>query len=437
MAHWKDSEFMADLDAANFRHTNKSSHIILWATVFFLIIFLWWAYFAPIDEVTRGVGSVIPSGQTQIVQNLDGGIISEILVKEGDNVKAGQLLLRIDKTRFSASFNENQLRVQSLKAKIARLDAESTQTEFVPPDDLQMNPEILNNELSLFKSRRDELKSGIAILQEERSQKQQEISELSSANRSLLKSLELAKEEINMKRPLVEKGILPRVEILSIEREATDLEGKIEVNKYTLPRIKTAIDEIDRKIEERATKYRTQAFFEINETKIELARLEEAIRSLEDRLIRTEVTSPVDGIIKQINVNTIGGVIQPGMELIEIVPIDDSLIIEAEIKPQDIAFLHPGQKATIKLTAYDFSIYGGLEATLENISADTITNDTNERVYQIRLRTNKTYLGTKTDSLPIIAGMAADVDILTGNKTIMDYLLKPLRRAQERALRER
>ncbi len=435
MKNWKDSEFMADVDAAGYRYTNISSHIILWTTVIFIIFAAGWAYFAPIDEVTRGVGRVIPSGQTQIVQNLEGGIISDILVTEGDQVKSKQLLLRIDKTRFSASYNENLLRAQSLKAKVARLDAESKQIEFIPPDDI--DTDILNNELNLFKSRRDELYSGIAILEEERLQQQQEISELLTTNKSLKKNLSLANEELNMKRPLVEKGVLPRVEIIGIEREATDIEGKIEVNKYTLPKIQARIKEIERRIEEKQARYKTRAFAEFNETKIELARLEEAIRTLEDRVKRTEVVSPVDGIIKQLNVNTIGGVVQPGMDLIEIVPVDDSLIIEAEIRPQDIAFLHPGQKATIKLTAYDFSIYGGLEAILEHISADTITNDNNERFYQIRLRTKKTYLGTKIDSFPIIAGMAADVDILTGNKTIMDYLLKPLRRGQERALRER
>jgi adhesin transport system membrane fusion protein len=380
---------------------------------------------------------VIPFGEIQIVQNLEGGIISEILVKEGELVYKDQLLLRIDDTRFSSSFKENMLRAQALKAKNLRLEAEVNNLDFNPSEVPGIDIRIIMDEVNLFNSRRNELNSSIAILNEEKQHIQQEISELLATNKAVERGLALATEELNMKRPLVEKGTLPRVEILQIERQAADLEGRLEINKHTLPKLNTSISGIARKIEERQAQYKTRALTELNENKGELARLEEGILALEDQVRRTEVKSPVDGIIKQIKVNTIGGVIQPGMDLVEIVPADNSLVIEAEVRPQDIAFLHPGQKAIIKLTAYDFAIYGGLEASLEHISADTIINDANERMYKIRLRTEKTHLEAPKGPLPIIAGMTAEVDILTGKKTIMNYILKPLRRAQERAMRER
>ncbi|HEY7841730.1 MAG TPA: HlyD family type I secretion periplasmic adaptor subunit [Gammaproteobacteria bacterium] len=434
---WQDAEFMAEVDAAGPQFVRPSSHLILWATVAFLVIALSWAALATIDEVTRGVGRVMPSGDVQKVQNLEGGIVSQILVAEGDTVARGQPLLRIDDTQFAASLKEANVRIQSLRARIARLQAEVDGAPFTPSGELLERPEIAANELALYQSRREEFETGLSVLEQERRQSQEQISELTAENRMLTRSLELARQELDMKQPLAEKGLLPRVEVLGVEREVTTIDGQLQANEHAIPRARGALAGVERRIEERRASFRTQALADLNEGRLELARLEESRRALEDRVRRTEVGAPVAGIVKQLNVNTIGGVIQPGMDLAEIVPADETLVVEAEVPPSDIAFLRPGQKAIVKLTAYDFAIYGGLDATLEQISADTITNDEGVRVYQIRVRTNHTHLGTDAEPLPIIPGMAAEVDILTGEKTILDYLLKPLRRARDRALRER
>jgi adhesin transport system membrane fusion protein len=434
---WQDAAFMAEVDAAGSHFVRRSSHLILWATVAFFAVALSWAALATIDEVTRGVGRVMPSGDVQKVQNLEGGIVSEILVAEGDTVARGQPLLRIDDTQFAASFKETNVRIQSLRARTARLQAEVDGELFTPSEELLVHPETAANELALYQLRREEFETGLSVLEEERRQVQEQISELTAENRMLSRSLELARQELDMKRPLAEKGLLPRIEVLSVERDVTTIEGQLQANKHAIPRARGALAGVERRIEERRASFRTQALGELNEGELELARLEESRHALEDRVRRAEVVAPVAGIVKQLNVNTIGGVVQPGMDLAEIVPADETLVVEAEVPPSDIAFLRPGQKAVVKLTAYDFAIYGGLDATLEQISADTISNDEGIRVYQIRVRTNQTHLGPDAEPLPIIPGMAAEVDILTGEKTILDYLLKPLRRAQQRALRER
>jgi adhesin transport system membrane fusion protein len=434
---WQDAAFMAEVDAAGSHFVRRSSHLILWATIAFFAVALSWAALATIDEVTRGVGRVMPSGDVQKVQNLEGGIVSEILVAEGDTVARGQPLLRIDDTQFAASFKETNVRIQSLRARTARLQAEVDGELFTPSEELLVHPETAANELALYQLRREEFETGLSVLEEERRQGQEQISELTAENRMLSRSLELARQELDMKRPLAEKGLLPRIEVLSVERDVTTIEGQLQANKHAIPRARGALAGVERRIEERRASFRTQALGELNEGKLELARLEESRHALEDRVRRAEVVAPVAGIVKQLNVNTIGGVVQPGMDLAEIVPADETLVVEAEVPPSDIAFLRPGQKAVVKLTAYDFAIYGGLDATLEQISADTISNDEGIRVYQIRVRTNQTHLGPDAEPLPIIPGMAAEVDILTGEKTILDYLLKPLRRAQQRALRER
>jgi membrane fusion protein, adhesin transport system len=308
---------------------------------------------------------------------------------------------------------------------------------FEPAPELQKNPDILRNEMALYHSRQSELEAGINVLRQSRRQKEEELSGLIAESRTLKESLALARQELEMKQPLVEKGVLPRIETLGIERDVNALAGRLEANEHSIPRAQGALAEIDQRIEERRANFKTQALAELNDNKVNLARLDELVRTQEDRVRRTEVMAPVTGTIKEVKVNTLGGVIQPGMDLIEIVPTEESLIVEAEVSPRDIAFLHPGQDAVVKVTAYDFAIYGGLKATLESISADTILNDAGNRVYRIRLRTTQNHLAGADRPLPIIPGMAAEVDIVTGNKTVMTYLLKPLRRARDRALTER
>lgn len=414
------------------------SHLILWLTLLFVVTAGVWAHYSTIDEVTRGSGKVIPSSHVQIVQNLEGGIISKIFIKEGDIVKRNQILLQIDDTRFASSYRESQVTSLAMEAKIARLTAEAQEKIFYLPRRLTTaQRQLFINQHALAQSRQQELQANIEIIKQQKKQKLHEINELKSRQRQLQHSYDLAQRELKITEPLVKKGVMSEVELLRLQREVSTIKAELESTRLNIPRARAAITETERKIEELKVSFRTRSLAELNEIKAELSRISESKRALEDRVTRTAVRSPVPGIIKQLKVTTIGGVVQPGMDLVEIVPLNDTLLIEAQIRPSDIAFLYPGQTAMVKLTAYDFSIFGGLKASLEHISADTISNERNEPFFKIRLRTERNYLGTKKKPLPIIAGMTVSVDILTGKKSLLDYLLKPIKKAQEQALRER
>ena len=413
-------------------------HLIIWFSLLFFIIAGVWANYAMLDEVTRGVGKVIPSSHVQVVQNLEGGIVSELLVKAGDVVDQGQVLLRIDDTRFASSFRESQVKAQSLQAKIARLTAESQGVAFQISKDLPAEQrEVFQNEFSLAQSRQKEVQATLNILQQQKNQKQHEIGELRSKVGQLQRSYELVLKELRLTEPLVKKGLASEVELLRLQRQVSELKGGLDSTRLSIPRAESSVSETDRKMEELGVNFRTNAISELNDNKAELSRITQSNFALEDRVTRTAVRSPVRGTIKQVKVTTVGGVVQPGMDLIEIVPLEDKLLIEAQIRPADIAFLHPNQPAMVKLTAYDFSIFGGLPAHLEHISADSITNERGESFFLIRVRTERKYLGAEDKPLPIMSGMTASVDILTGKKSLLDYLLKPIKKAHDQALRER
>jgi adhesin transport system membrane fusion protein len=414
------------------------SHLILWLTVLLVATAGVWANYATLDEVTRGTGKVIPSHHVQTVQDLEGGIISEILVKEGDVVEKGQVLLRIDDTRFASSYRESQVKSSALQAKIARLTAEVEGNPFKLPNNLKpAEKEFVISEQILALSRQTELQANIDILNQQKNQKKQEINELKSREKQLQQSYELAQRQLQITEPLVKKGVMSEVELLRLQREISTIKGDLDGTHLNIPRAEAAVSEVDHKLEQLKVNFRTTALADLNEAKAQLSQSAESNVALKDRVTRTAVRSPLKGTIKQLKVTTIGGVVQPGMDLVEIVPLADNLLVEAQIRPSDIAFLRPGQEVVVKFTAYDFSIFGGLKATLEHISADTIVNERGEAFFLIRVRTARNYLGTKEKSLPIIPGMTVTVDILTGKKTLLTYLLKPIKKTQEMALRER
>ncbi|MEX2489359.1 MAG: HlyD family type I secretion periplasmic adaptor subunit [Pseudomonadales bacterium] len=434
----EDIEYMPETFAAEVETLPIGLHLIIWMSVIFLVAGLIWANFATLDEVTHAEGQVIPSGRVQVVQNLEGGILEKILVKEGQLVEQGQLLLRLDDTRFASSYNEHELEAFALKAKIARLRAELEGETFVAPEDFpDEHLDMIEDERELYEKRRLELNSNLDILNQQLRQHQQKLAELKAEAQKFKRNAEFAEQELELTEPLVETGAVSRVEVLRLQSAVNEASGKLEAAQLAIPRAEAVIEEAEEKIQEHRQQYQREARSVLNEAKADLARLSISNVALQDRVNRTEVRSPVDGTVKQIKVNTVGSVIQPGMDLLEIVPANDTLLIEARVRPADIAFIHPGQKATVKLTAYDFSIYGGLESELEFISADTITNDKGEHFFEIRVRTEKAHLGTDDNPLPIIPGMVASVDIMTGQKTVMDYILKPLKRAQDAALSER
>ncbi len=436
----EDQAFIDAIAAADHFHLPLRSHAILLLSTLFVVVTLIWANFASLDEVTRGVGKTIPSGQVQVVQNLEGGILAEILVAEGQQVEKDQVLLQLDELRFASSFKETKLKYYELLANTARLEAEVSGGSLVIPEEVVKNaPQIADNARQLFASRQNEIKSNTDILSDQVRQKQQEIVEIQSKTEQLARSYKLLQDEVKMSEPLVADGAMSQVEILRLQRAANDLKGDLNSANLAVPRLRSSLDEARNKLEEIKIRYKTEALKQLNEAKAELDRTSESANALADRVNRTRVLSPVRGTVKRIKVNTVGGVIQPGMDLLEIVPLEDQLLIEAKIRPADIAFLRPGQQAMVKLTAYDFSIYGGLRAQLEHISADSIPSEEKdgESYYLIRLRTDKNYLEKNGERLDIIAGMTAEVDILTGKKTVLDYLLKPILKARDKAFTER
>ncbi len=436
--HKADFRFMPDTYAAEVETLPVTSHAILWCTAAFVITAIVWANFATLDETSRADGRVIPSSQVQVVQNLEGGILSQVLVKPGDEVATGETLLLLDDTRFASSFREGKLTTHTLAARIARLEAEISGKPFTAIKDFPPEQEVLlQDEILLYDSRQNELNSAIDILNQQLTQYRQGLAELRATLNKLAINAELAEEELKLTEPLVEIGAVSQVELLRLQAAVNESNGQLEETRLAIPAAQAAVAEAERKIQERRQQFISVSQSELNDTKTELSRLEISNIALEDRVRRTAVQSPVDGTVNQVLVNTPGAVIQPGMDLVEIVPTNDTLLIEARIRPSDIAFIHPGQKATVKLTAYDFSVYGGLDAVLELISADSITDETGEHFFKIHVRTQKNHLGSDQNPLPIIPGMVATVDIMTGQKTVMDYILKPLKRAQAAALSER
>jgi adhesin transport system membrane fusion protein len=439
MSEYKsDIQFMPDTYAAEIESLPLANHLILWLSAAFVFVSIIWANFATLDEVAHAEGRVIPSGQVQIVQNLEGGILSKVNVSAGDSVNAGQALLLLDDTRFASSFREGTLSIHTLGARIARLEAEIDETPFTSiPGFPEEHQGMLDDEILLYTSRQQELESSLNILRQQRTQYVGGLAELRASKNNLTTNAKYAQEALDLTAPGVESGAVSPYELLGLKAAVNDSLGRLEEIGLSIPGSEAAVAEADQKIAERRQQFRSATQAELNEAKRELSRLTISNVPLEDRANRTTVKSPVDGTVNQVLVNTIGAVIQPGMNLIEIVPSNDTLLIEARIRPSDIAFIHPGGRATVKLTAYDFSIYGGLESVLEVISADSITDEHGEHFFQIRVRTSKNHLGSSENPLPIIPGMVATVDIMTGQKTVMDYILKPLKRAQAAALTER
>ncbi|MCP1626896.1 HlyD family type I secretion periplasmic adaptor subunit [Pseudomonas nitroreducens] len=412
--------------------------LTIWILIGFVAFLLLWAHFAQIDEVTRGEGKAIPSSKVQKIQNLEGGIVSQIFVHEGQVVQAGEQLMRLDPTRFQSNVGETEADRLAMFLRVERLSAEVEERALNIPEDVRAKaPGQASSEEALFHSRQQQLKDETDGLQQQLVQKQQELREFVSKQAQYRNSLNLLRQEISMSEPLVAQGAMSQVELLRLKRGEVENRGQLDATTLAIPRAEAAVKEVERKVAETQSRFRSDALKELNEARTELSKATATGKALEDRVSRTLVTSPVRGIVKQLLVNTIGGVIQPGSDLIEIVPLDDTLLVEARIRPQDIAFLRPGQHAMVKFTAYDYTIYGGLQADLEQIGADTVTDDDGNSFYLIKLRTRKSHLGTDDKPLLIIPGMIATVDIMTGKKSILSYLLKPILRAKAEALRER
>ena len=433
-----DVEFLPYRAGALARESPRTMRVTVWLAAALLLVALAWASLALIQEVTTGEGKAIPSSKVQVVQTLEGGIVTEIFVREGQTVKKGDTLLRLDDTRFLSNRGESEVDRMVLTAQVERLAAEAEGRPMMLPDEVTQNAaQVAADELALYDSRQRRLSSEQRTLSEQLRQKTQELAEFRSKQEQFRGSLALVQQELDMSAPLVSSGAVSPVEILRLKRSAVEIRGSMNANTLAIPRAEAAINEIRSRVQESELGFRSEAARELNEKRSELTRLSATRIAIDDRMDRTTVISPVRGIIKTLKVNTIGGVVQPGSDLLEIVPLEDNLLIEARVRPQDVAFLHPGQKAMVKFSAYDYTLYGGLSARLELIGADTISDDKGESFYLIQVRTAKNHLGSDDKPLQIIPGMVATVDIITGEKTVMDHLLKPVLKARSEALRER
>lgn len=407
--------------------------------IFFVLAIAWAAYFE-IEEVARGDGRVITKSQVQVITNLEGGIISEILVREGDVVQKDQPLMRIDPTRFVAAHREGEQGALALKARVARLTAEANRAALsMAPDVKQANPELAEREAALYRSRQAELSTKTQVLRQQLAQRAGELTELQSRAERLAEQLVLVEREYAITAPLVKRGIVSEVELLRLEREQTRTRTDLEQARLSIPRVKSAIEEARSKLADADASFRAQSGSELALAQGELAKLAEQIPALEDRATRTIVRAPMHGIVKTIPNKTVGGVVQPGSPMIEMVPVEDTLLVETHLRPADIAFVHPGQRAVVKLTAYDYSIFGGLEGKIEYVSADSTVPQPQqgEPYYIAHVRTVSNTIDYYGKKLSIAPGMIASVDVITGKRSVLHYLTKPINRARERALTER
>lgn len=435
----EDIKYMPTKLAAFFLSPPRASFQIVRYTLILLVLAIIWASFSQVDEVTNGEGKVIPSSHVQVIQNLEGGIVSNIPVKIGEVVRKNQIVLQLDETRFASSAGETKAKNEALQAKIARLTAEANGSDKIDfPENLQEHsPQIVADEMALFSSRKEEFDATQRVLKEQLAQRNQELVEKRSNLGHLQQTYNISNKELQMSMPLLKQGVVSEVEILRLQRDVTRIRSEMDATRLAIPRLQSQATEASNKLEGAVAKFRSDATNELAQAKAEFAGTSATGLAAEDRLARTTVRSPVDGVVKTIKVNTVGGVIQPGMDVMEIVPLEDNLLIEVKVRPSDVGFLRPGQKATVKVSAYDYAIYGGLDGVLETISADSITNEKGESFYLVQVRTDKNHLGTEEKPLMIIPGMMANVSIKTGSKSIMSYLMKPILKTKQNALTER
>ncbi|CAM4171576.1 HlyD family type I secretion periplasmic adaptor subunit [Vibrio agarivorans] len=449
-------DYVDDKTAALLLNTPSSARVLLWVIVLFFIVAGVWASWAEIDKVTVGQGKVVPSSQIQVVSNLEGGLVKEILISEGQQVQQGQQLLLLDDTRFRSDFKEREKQVSNLSATVQQLSAsissviinrdfsERNWRDNVKIDTDKLNyaealiaqdPNLVARQRAEYIQGLNELRSQLSLIDQKVKQKQQDIVEAQARVNNLRQSYNFARKELEITQPLADEGVVPKVELLKLQRQVNDTRRDMTSTDLKIPVLRSEAREVMLSRIDAAQKFIIEHQESLNEAQDRLSAMTESAVGLEDRVTRTTVISPVTGTVKTINVNTVGGVIQPGMDIVEIVPTEDTLLVEAKIAPQDIAFLRPDLAATVKFSAYDFTKYGGLVGRLEHISADTTQDEEGNSFYLVRIRTDNTSLGTD-NQLPIIPGMTASVDIITGKRTVLDYLLKPILSAQQNALKE-
>ncbi len=434
----EDLQFMEELEAAIRLKPSVTSNLMLVSVSALVVIMLGWMAFSNIDEMTHGEGQVVPTSEIQIVQSLEGGVLKELMVSEGEVVKKDQPLLKISDVAFASEERGTAAKQESLLAKKARLEAEANGQPFsLPPELIEKVPDIAKNEEQLYQSRQRELENGKAILNERISRAQAQLSELGAKVSRLSESKKLVQQELEITRKMVEQRAVPKLDEIRLNREVNDLSGQINEAAEERQGLQAELNAAQKERDDTENKFKTQAYGELNEVQTQLSQLNESLTAIGDRVDRSELRSPVDGVVNKVMLKTIGGVVEPAMKLVEIVPLDDELKIIARVLPSEIAFLRPGQPVKVKISAYDPQRYGSLDGELVRIGANSVTDKEGKAFFEIEVRTKKNHLGDEANPLPITPGMVAQTEIITGDRSILSYLMKPVLRAKERALTER
>lgn len=410
--------------------------------VLLITAFVAWSAIARIEEIARGEGKVIPVSRTQIIQASEAGVVQEIAVQRGQVVNRGDLIVRLDDTLTTSSLGEAEARQRALRAQIARLGIEEsgdTTSPFACPEDLVTSvPQICDNEARLLTARRDNFRNKLAVLDERLLQRRKELDEAHANITRLEENARVAQREEDLLSPLVERRLAAQTDLIRVQKELSENRGQLQLVRESLGRIGAAINEASLQRTELSSQLQQEALAEKTKALAELSVIDETIRGASDRVARTDIRSPVDGVVNTLEINTIGAYVQPGTVVAGIVPTADTLLVEARLSPSDVAFVRPGQSALVKVTAFDFSIYGGLDGRVDTVSADSIVDQTTgETFYQVLVRTDSSTLERNGEQHSIIPGMIASVDIMTGEKTVLDYLLKPINKARNEAMRER
>ncbi len=426
------------VEFAEFHSPRHARGLIFVSAAVIFVVFVWSAL-AHVEEVTRGDGRIIPSRQMQVVQAPERGIVSEVVFFEGEIVEQGDVIVRLDNTGFTSQQGELQQKKFALQARRARLTAEAQDAHLEidqasAPSELS---EFLDRELEVYHARQRELLAQVNVLKSQSVQKEQDLQQLEAEGRMLASNLSIVARELEIKQKLFNSGVLPETDFLQLKRQYTTMEGDRQILEASRAKAQAARQEALQRIASAHSAFAAKAQAELVATQAELAVIDERLRAANERVDRSALAAPVRGVINKLNVSTIGAVVQPGEPLVEIVPLEDTLLVAARIQPRHVAFLHPGQDVSVKITAYDYSIYGGLDGVLERISPDTTEDERGTAFFKVIVRTKQTHLGSEAKPLPIIPGMTASIDILTGKKSVLSYLIKPLLKVKAEAFRER
>ena len=433
----KETDFMSELDAAAHMRPARSATMMLMAIMGLVIFAILWAGVAKVEVLTRGQGQVAPSQDVQVVQSLEGGIVEELLVRPGEIVKKDQILMRLSDVQFSSEERGTEAKFLALEAKKARLQAEASGEEYAVPKEVsEKAPQVAENEKALYDSRQKELKNAYAILDDRISKANADMAEVNAQINRLSSNRSSLNKELAITKDLVAKRAVPKLEELRLSREIADMSGQINAQSQRRKSLQAEVQVAKKERESQLDKFRSQALGELNQVETEIASLRENLKSIGDRVDRREVKAPVDGVVNNIAVKTIGGVVEPAMQLVEIVPVDEELKILAKIQPNEVAFIRPGQAAKVKITAYDPQKYGALDGQVVRLGATSARDNEGNVFFEIEVHTDKNFMGTAENPLPVTPGMVADVEVITGKRTILEYLLKPVLRARDRAFTE-